>query len=405
MVPRMGEPEDAEGRLRRIEAVTDSALSHLELNALLDELLVRIQDLLDVDTVAVLLRDGLSHHLLATSAVGLEEEVRQGVRIEIGEGFAGQVAAQRRPIVLDHIDQTTVINPLLWEKGLRTLLGVPMLAAGELIGVLHVGSIEQREFTEADIRLLHMVADRMALAAQAQMSSTERAAATALQRSLLPATLPPASGLQFAARYVPGADLGVGGDWYDVFPLPGDRVGIVIGDVVGHGLAAAVVMGRLRSALRAYALDEQDPGVVLAKLDRKATHFEHGVMATVLYAIVEPSRESFHLSLAGHLPPVLVAPDGAAALVTGPVDPPVGIGFAGRQRSSAVVRTLPGSMTLFYTDGLVERRGEAIDEGLERLCQAADTGPAEIVCSRIMSGLVGAEAARDDIALLAMRRI
>jgi serine phosphatase RsbU (regulator of sigma subunit) len=400
----MGEPEDAESRLRRIEAVTDSALSHLDLDALLRELLVRIRELLGVDTVAVLLHDQVSRHLIATSAVGLEEEVLQGVRIAVGEGFAGQVAARREPIVLDHVDQTTVINPLLWEKGLHTLLGVPMLAGGELIGVLHVGSVEQREFTEVDIQLLQLVADRIALAAQAQMSSTDRAAATALQRSLLPATLPPASGLQFAARYVPGADLGVGGDWYDVFPLPGDRVGIVIGDVVGHGLAAAVVMGRLRSALRAYALDEQDPGLVLAKLDRKATHFEHGVMATVLYAIVEPSRESFRLSLAGHLPPVLAEPGGVASLVTAPVDPPVGIGFAGHLRSSVIVRTPPGSTTLFYTDGLVERRGEAIDEGMARLCQAADTGPPELVCSRIMAGLVGAEAARDDIALLAMRR-
>jgi serine phosphatase RsbU (regulator of sigma subunit) len=400
----MGEPEDAENRLRRIEVVTDSALSHLDMDALLQELLGRIRELLDVDTAAVLLHDDLSHHLLATSAVGLEEEVRQGVRIGIGEGFAGQVAAQRRPIILDRVDETTVVNPLLWEKGLHTLLGVPLLAGGDLIGVLHVGSITQREFTDADMQVLQLAADRIALAAQSQLSSAERAATTALQRSLLPATLPSASGVQFAARYVPGADLGVGGDWYDVFPLPGDRVGVVMGDVVGHGLAAAVVMGRLRSALRAYALDEQDPATVLTKLDRKATHFEHGTMATVLYAIVAPSRESFQLSLAGHLPPVQVTPDQAGRVLTAPVDPPIGIGFANTPRTSSHVPAPLGSMTLFYTDGLVERRGEDIDAGLARLCLAADTSPPEVVCSRIMAALVGAEPARDDIALLAMRR-
>jgi sigma-B regulation protein RsbU (phosphoserine phosphatase) len=400
----MGEPEGAEDRLHRIEAVTDTALSHLDLDALLRELLDRIRELLDVDTAAVLLHDQVSHHLVATAAVGLEEEVRQGVRVALGEGFAGQVAGRREPVILDRVDETTVINPLLWEKGLRSLLGVPMLAGGELIGVLHIGSVMQREFTESDVRLLQLVADRIALAAQVQLSSAERAAATALQHSLLPATLPSVSGLQFAARYVPGADLGVGGDWYDVFPLPGDRVGIVIGDVVGHGLASAVVMGRLRSALRAYALDEDDPSVVLTKLDRKATHFEHGVMATVLYAIVSPSRESFHLSLAGHLAPVQVGPEEAGRVLTAPADPPIGIGFASRHRTSSHVPVPRGSMTLFYTDGLVERRGEDIDAGFARLCRAADTSPPEVVCARIMSALVGADAVRDDIALLAMRR-
>ena len=158
------------------------------------------------------------------------------------------------------------------------------------MGVLHVGSFAPRSFGEYEIGLLQLAADRLALATQAQISHAERAAATALQRSLLPSRLPVVPEFDFAARYVPSAELGVGGDWYDVFALPGDRVGIVIGDVSGHGLSSAVIMGRLRSALRAYALDNDSPGVVLDKLDRKANHFEAGVMATVAYGIIDLDR-------------------------------------------------------------------------------------------------------------------
>jgi serine phosphatase RsbU (regulator of sigma subunit) len=394
---------DAEDRLRRLEAVTDSALSHLDLEKLLQELLERVRELLSVDTATVLLYEKSAGSLVATAAAGIEEEVRQGARTILGEGFAGKVAMQRKPIIVEHADATTVVNPLLWEKGLRVLLGVPMLAAGQLIGVLHVGSISVRRFTDHDIQLLQLVADRMALATQAQVSSAERAAAAALQRSLLPARLPNLPGVEFAARYVPGADLRVGGDWYDVFPLPEDRWGIVMGDVVGHGLPAAVVMGRLRSALRAYALlDSEDPSDVLDKLDRKATHFEPGALATVLYAVLGPSRQSLRLSLAGHPPPVLAVPDQPSRLLELPADPPIGTGYVRRRRSYLVEIPL-GSVMCFYTDGLVERRDRGLDAGFVQLCQAVEAMSAEVVCSRIMTAMLGNEPPGDDVAVLVMR--
>ncbi|CAM4012067.1 SpoIIE family protein phosphatase [Kibdelosporangium persicum] len=394
----------AEDQLLRIESVTDSTLSHLDLEKLLAELLLRIREQLAADTATVLLHDSNSRQLIATATAGFEEEVRQGVRIPVGAGFAGQVAAQRRPIVVNHVDASTVVNPLLWEKGLHTLLGVPMVAGGQLIGVLHVGSIAQRTFTEQDVHLLQLAADRMALATQAQVARTERATATALQRSLLPARLPRLAGLEFATRYVPGAELRVGGDWYDVFPLPDDRWGIVMGDVVGHGLPAAVVMGRLRSALRAYALlDTDDPASVLDKLNRKAMHFEPGAMATVLYAVVEPTYDRFRISLAGHPPPVMVAPGEPARLVELAPDPPIGVRHPGPRHSSVV--EIPGeSVVCFYTDGLVERRGWTLDMGLELLCGALDARPAESVAARVMSVMTRAEPPEDDIALLVMRR-
>jgi phosphoserine phosphatase RsbU/P len=394
----------AEDQLLRIASVTDTALSHLDLEKLLRELLQRVRELLAVDTSTMLLYDEASGHLIATATAGFEEEVWQGVRVPVGAGFAGRVAARREPVVIERVDESTVVNPLLWEKGLHALLGVPMIAAGQLVGVVHVGALAHRQFTDHDIQLLQLAADRMAVAVQVQASQTERATATALQRSLLPARLPKLAGLEFAARYVPGADLRVGGDWYDVFPLPDGGWGIVIGDVVGHGLPAAVVMGRLRSALRAYALlDLDDPASVLEKLDRKATHFEPGAMATVLYAVVEPSCERMRVSLAGHPPPVVAGLDRPAALLDVRPDPPIGARWEPRRHTSTI--DIPkGSVVCFYTDGLVERRGQSLDAGLEQLCAAIDIRPAEMVCVKVMSTLTGNQQPEDDVALLVMRR-
>ncbi|HEV2783473.1 MAG TPA: GAF domain-containing SpoIIE family protein phosphatase [Actinophytocola sp.] len=391
-------------RLRVLEAVTDSALARLELDKIIVTLLDEVVDVLQVDTSAVLLHDPASDHLIATAAVGIEEEVWQGVRVPVGAGFAGRVAAGRQPVIMDRVDSSTVVNPLLWQTGIRALLGVPMLVQNMLVGVLHVGSKTARRFTDADVELLQLVADRLALAVSVQRSSAERQAAAALHRSLLPGRLPAVPGLEFAARYVPGANVGVGGDWYDVFDLPGDRIGIAIGDVVGHGLSAAVVMGRLRSVVRAYAMESADPGEVLAKVDRKTSHFEHGTMATIGFALVEPSHDRLRLALAGHAPPLLADPDRPAAFVDVPTGPPIGFGLATTHRDSGVVDLPPGGLMVFYTDGLAERRDRPLDDGMSMLRQAVTTDAPDLVCARVMAALVGTHPAQDDIALLVLRR-
>ena len=400
----MADRDDFEDRLRGMAAVTDSTLAYLNTEALYDELLGRVRDLLNADTATMLLLDRSGRQLLATAAVGIEEEVRQGVRVPVGRGFAGRIAATRQRMVIDLVNESTVVNPLLWEHGLRTLAGVPLIAEGALLGVLHVGAMTPRRFSDDDLDLLQVVADRLALTAHNQVSAVERSAAGALQRSLLPAMLPSVPGLSFAARYIPGAANDVGGDWYDVFTLPGDRVGIVMGDVVGHGLAAAVVMGRLRSALRAYALDIEDPAEVLHKLNRKATHFEDGAMATVSYAVVDPTHEYVTIALAGHPPPVLAEPDGTVTLTQPPTVPPIGFPHTGDRWPSSVLQLRPGAVVCFYTDGLVERRDSTIDAGLCRLREAIIVAEPDTVCARVMARMVGTRPASDDIALLAMRR-
>ena len=395
------EPVPIEERLRAIQSITDAALSRLDDEELLAELLERTRDALQADTAAVLLLDFSSGQLIATAAAGLEEEVKQGVRIPVGRGFAGRIAAGHRPVILDHVDHTTVLNPILWAKGIQSMMGVPMVASGKVIGVLHVGSLTPRRFTGDDIELLQMAADRAAAAVQSMTAQADRLAATALQRSLVPTALPAVPGAELAARYVAGSG-GVGGDWYDVFTLPTGELCVVIGDVAGSGLPAAVIMGRMRSALRAYALETRDPAEVLDRLDRKMQHFEPDAMATVLYAVIDPGLDRMHICLAGHFPPVIACPGRPAALAG--VETGVIIGVADPvRRPVTTVPIQPGTLLCFYTDGLIERPGELIDDGLARLCDATTAQSPEMACAAVMQALVGSGPARDDIALLMVR--
>jgi putative methionine-R-sulfoxide reductase with GAF domain len=395
-------PPDAEDKLRGIRSVADAALSHLGADDLLTALLSRVREILNADTAAVLLLDRSGGQLIAAAASGLEEEVSQGVRIPVGRGFAGRIAAERRPVILDHVDHSNVLNPILLEKGIRSLAGVPLLVHGAVLGVLHVGTVHNRVFTTDDAALLQLAADRAALAVQSLQAREDHAAAVALQRSLMPSALPAVRGVEIAARYVPGSGQ-VGGDWYDVFVLPSAELGMVVGDVAGSGLGAAVIMGRIRSALRAYALEFPAPADVLRKLDRKMQYFEEGdVMATVSYAVLDPDSGQLRISSAGHLPPVIVAPGQHGAMAQIAVDPPIGVTDA-PVRQVTTLALVPGAVLCFFTDGLVERRNEPIDDGITRVCQTVAPGPPEGVSISIMHALIGRQYPGDDIALLVLR--
>ena len=408
-----GEPT---ARLRDIEALADAALSRLGEQALLDALVERVKNVLQADTAAVLLLDQSASQLVATAASGIEDEVRQGVRIPLGTGFAGRVAATREPVILTQADHATARNPLLAERGIKTMLGVPLLAGGKVIGVLYVGSLGGRPFGEQDAELLQLAANRAAFALHSVMAQDDALAAVALHRSLIPATLPAVPGTDLAARYVTGSG-NVGGDWYDVFALPDGRLGVVVGDVAGSGLAAAVIMGRMRSALRAYVLETPDPAAILRLLDRNVQYFDPDAMATVLYGLYTPGTGEFTFSSAGHLPPVLATADERpAAMLSIQPDPPIGAADDPVRRSVTAVIP-PGALLCSFTDGLVERRDEVIDLGIGRVAATLDEliavradqgdGPvplAEDACAAVMRKLVGSAPARDDIALLMLHR-
>ena len=164
-------------RVRRLQSVTDAALAHLRLDDLLAALLDRTREILEVDTCAILLLDEETNELVARAALGIEEEVEQGVRVPVGGGFAGRIAAEKRPVILDDVDHAHVLNPILREKGIRSMLGVPLVVEGEVRGVLHVGSLHLRDFKKDEVELLQLVADRAALAIEhARLFEAERAA-------------------------------------------------------------------------------------------------------------------------------------------------------------------------------------------------------------------------------------
>ncbi|HEX6336768.1 MAG TPA: GAF domain-containing SpoIIE family protein phosphatase [Jiangellaceae bacterium] len=399
----MTPPGDNTEQLRRLEALTDRALAHLDLESLLDELLVRVTDLLKVDTAEVLLVDEDTNELVATAAKDLEDEVRQGFRVAVGTGFAGTIFATGRPRTIEYVDEFNVVSPIIRSRGIRSLMGVPLVASGEVIGVLHVGTRYHRVFGEDDIELLQAVADRVALATQARRADVERVAAAVLQRSLLPGRLPSVPGLEMAGRYLAGGTGGVGGDWYDVFTLPGGRTGVAIGDVVGRGMPAAVVMGRLRSALRAYALETNDPAEVLERLDLKAQHFEAGQMTTVLYMVLEPGAHQLALSSAGHFLPLMAMPGQDPVTIDAPVDPPLST-LRDARRESSVISFPEGAMLCLFTDGLVERRDESITDGLERLRAVVAAAPPNSICETVLFEMLGSQGPQDDVAMLAIRR-
>jgi serine phosphatase RsbU (regulator of sigma subunit)/anti-sigma regulatory factor (Ser/Thr protein kinase) len=393
--------------LESVQRVTDAALAYLSTEELLDELLDRMREILHVDTAAILMLEHDGRMLRARAAKGIEEEVEQGVRIPVGGGFAGRIAAERRPITILDVDHADVLNPLLRAKGIRSLLGVPLLVAGRVIGVLHVGSLAPRAFTADDTELLQLAADRAALAIDHAELYEQRRLTEALQRSLLPQELGDFPGLDVAVRYLPAAQgTSLGGDWYDLFPIGGGRLGIAVGDVVGHGLPAAALMAQLRTTLRAYALDGHGPSEVMDRLNRMLAFLRPATMTTTAYLTLDPEHEAVDAVSAGHLPPLVIAPDGTARYLPVPAGVALGVTRGARYRKERYGLE-PGSILVLYTDGVVEVRGESLDVGLERLRVLAERAhpTVDALCEGIIGEMVTDGRPADDVALLALRLV
>jgi len=234
----------------------------------------------------------------------------------------------------------------------------------------------------------------------------EHAIAETLQRSLLPEALPSSPDLAVAARYIPASsDVEVGGDWDDIISLPDGDLGLAIGDVAGHGVAAAAAMGQIRMALRAYGLEGLSPGLALERLNTLITELQPGTMVTLLYARIDPETGVLTTAKAGHPPPLVVSPQRAPTFISDGLAPPLGVDpYVSYQE---ITSELPPEATLIlYTDGLIERRGESIDVGLERLARAATKAPSDLeeASDHIIATLIG-EGAADDTALLMIRRL
>jgi anti-sigma regulatory factor (Ser/Thr protein kinase)/putative methionine-R-sulfoxide reductase with GAF domain len=392
-------------QVRHLYRLSDPALSELGLEDLLNELLERVRDALHVDTAAILLLDTETQELVARAAKGIEEEVEQGVRIPLGRGFAGRIAAGRLAIFMPEVSAADIHNPILLQKGIRSMLGVPLIVESELIGVLHVGSLTPREFGQKDLAVLQLAAARIAPGIErARLFSAleqEHHMAMLLQRSLLPRALPDTLGIKVAARYLPARDE-VGGDWYDVIELPRGLIGLAIGDVVGHGIRAAALMGQLRTALHAYAQEGHGPSHTLELVDRFVQSMGEYAMATAAYAIFEPESARLRIATAGHPPPIIISERTSRVLDLTPGAPLGGFPYGSCPEQEFSLNT--GETIVLYTDGLVERRGIALTETIEQLASAiSGATSAERACRLAVDAMVPPEGLADDVAIVALQ--
>ena len=290
-----------------------------------------------------------------------------------------------------------------------SMLLLPLVSRGVMLGFfVCVRRVGFRRFDAYDIEIGMEFAARAAIFMDnAQRYSRERATALTLQRAMLPTGLSAPSSVEVRHRYLPGSKLiEVGGDWYESIALPGGRVALVVGDVAGHGVRAAVTMGRLRTAIHTLARLELPPAETLQQLDelmhdlgQREPHF-----ATCVYAIFDAVSGSCEVASAGHLPPLLVSPDGTSQFLDVAPAPPLGIGSGPIQ--TRIFKIKNGSLLVLYTDGLVERRSADIDEGLTRLRETFGPGsatrPLEDLCKATLAS-VYADHQRDDIAVLLAR--
>ncbi len=303
------------------------------------------------------------------------------------------------------------------DYGIHSMIVIPLRARGILLGMASFWRSERPEhFEQADVSIAEELVGRSAVAIDnARRYTREHTLATTLQRSLLPHGLPEQSALQTAYRYLP-ARAGVGGDWFDVIPLPGTRVALVVGDVVGHGLHAAVTMGRLRTAVHNFSALDLPPDELLGHLDELVSRIDSDEArgddeavvtgATCLYAIYDPVTALLTVASAGHPGPVLILPDGTVSSPPGPVSPPLGLGPGSSLPMETAELHLPeGSRLVLYTNGLVDDRDREPGTGLELLrgvlADAADRTPEEI-CARVLHNVLPNRPS-DDIALLVAR--
>ena len=336
------------------------------------------------------------------------------------------------PEIVRWIAEDPARAELTSEHGPRSVMFVPLRARGTALGVAVFGRHARLDpFEPEDLLLADELAAKAATAIDnARRYTRERTVALALQRSLLPQRLPEAPAVELASRYRP-AEFGVGGDWYDVIPLSGARVALVVGDVVGHGVHAAATMGRLRTAVRTLAAGELPPEELLTRLDDVLTRLTVGedlipgvaisnvdidensgigetgdIGATCLYAVYDPVARRCSLARAGHPPPAAVTPDGKVTFLEVPAGPPLGLGLDALPYEAVDVDLPAGTLLALYTDGLIESRDHDIDEGLNELRRLLAT-PAptpDVACKRVLDALLPDHPADDAALLLARTR-
>jgi len=391
------EAREVSALLLRLEGLSDVTSSARDLAPLLDDIAAGCVDTFAADVAVIDLLDGRGG-LLRRVAHGFAGDERAALRL--GEGFAGRVGTGRQAVLIPDLRQAGEAGAAaLLASGVRSLLAAPLIVDHRLRGAVYVGAAAPGVFSELDRQLLAVSADRFAaVIVRTQRDERDRHVAQTLVAALQPARLPEAPGVRFAGRYQP-AERGIGGDWYDAFLLPGGALGVAIGDVVGHGVGAGVEAVRLRNALRGAVLAGHNvPETVLA-LNVHAAAQAGAYASTVLYLELDPPLRRLRWASAGHVPGV-VAEAGRGEWLRTSGGPPLGV-IEAETWPSGERELAPGARVVVFTDGLIERRTEPLDVGVDRIAViAAQATDLEALCE---SALGQAPRPRfDDLAVIAL---
>ncbi|MET9515745.1 SpoIIE family protein phosphatase [Streptomyces sp. NPDC002994] len=324
-----------------------------------------------------------------------------------------QALAARQPFLISRLDERAIAPAArhstapaqLLKAGVHSFMMVPLVARDLVLGIATFYRTRPvGPFGADDVTLAGELAARAAVSVDnARLYHREHETAVVLQRSMLPQHITPPPGIEVAHRYLPASDVNeVGGDWYDVLHLPDDKAALLIGDVMGHGIAAAAVMGRLSATVRALARLDMPATDLLHHLEATLADLAEPMLATFLYAVCDPATGHCTITRAGHPPPAAAEPDGTVHLIKTPPGAPLGVG--GIDFTTTDITLPPGSILVLYTDGLIEARGRDIDERLSDLTRllTEPQRPLDQLCDLLITRLVPASA-DDDIALLTAR--
>jgi GAF domain-containing protein/anti-sigma regulatory factor (Ser/Thr protein kinase) len=398
-------------RTRRLQALTAAfagALTPAEVAAtLLDETL----DAVGAEAAALAVLDHEGRELSVVHSRGFPEELL-GPEGVVALTAVGPVAAGVRLQEASYYESGAAlleahpeVRGTLPEADPRAYAFLPVTAGAAPLGVAVFAWSQPARLVEDERAFLEAVVSQCGLALdRARRYEGERVVAETLQRSVLPETVPSMEGVRVAALYLPGSNaVDVGGDWFDTLMLSDGRLGFVVGDVVGKGVQAAATMAQLRNGMRALTLDELTPAETVTKLNLLLEHYIDVPFATLAYLAFDPDTLVVTLASAGHPPPLVVRPDGSTRFLEGEGGLPLGVDTT-VPYTEYTEQLEAGSIVVLYTDGLVERRGRSIDEGLTALARAAESAPRDPdgFVDALVGSLLGAEARQDDVALLAI---
>jgi serine phosphatase RsbU (regulator of sigma subunit) len=413
-----------EARVARLEATIAQQVQTQSIVAALAESL-------SVDDIASAVLK-LARQVLGTmfAGIALLNDDDTAVRFVILDPLPPEVVADLEPVPLDvpsalgdcvrlrrpvyHSSRAGVLATYPAPVGAPEMIGneafanVPLLVGGRVLGALSMSWTNPRTFSDLDRAFVRILAAQCAQAVErAQLSTRQRDVAETLQQAMLPDELPTIDGVALSACYLPAmTDMTVGGDWYDAFTLADGRLVFAVGDVSGHGVKAAAMMGQVRNSLRAYVYEGHSPAIALAKLDELIDRGGHGLFATVAAGVYDPTSGDLVWSSAGH-PPLILRSGATARLLGGHVGAPIGVRGPQGYRDEHV-RLQAGELLVGYTDGLVERRREDLDDGFARLTSAlaaaGDLTAAPDWCTTLVDRVLGSALREDDICVLALQR-